>query len=267
MFDHIIMNPPYNGSLHLKILSEAMKHSNDIVNLSPASQLFAPIRLLKKHSYILKNPELEEHIESVEIIDAAEASELFGASFASQLMLIHYDKSQLGKPAIDFNIIEPKYRKIFDKTVRAVYEGKHKTGKSLMDVIKENNSNGFDLTTPEVHGHHGFDLTTPEVHGNHGKSDFYEITSSNYERALNSNQRFGWHLSFTTEEERKNCYDSWHLKSHQFIHSLIKIDNFNIYHCLPWLGDYTHPWTDEMLYEYFDLTEDEITEINECLTT
>ena len=246
------MNPPYKGSLHLKILQEAMKYSNDIVNLSPASQLFAPIRLLKKHSYILKNPELEEHIESVEIIDAAEASELFGVKLASQLMLIHYDKSQLGKPAIDFNIIEPKYRKIFDKTVRAVYEGKHKTGKSLMDVIKENNSNGFDLTTPEVHGHHG-------------KSDFYEITSSNYERALNSNQRFGWHLSFTTEEERKNCYDSWHLKSHQFIHSLIKIDNFNIYHCLPWLGDYTHPWTDEMLYEYFDLTDDEITEIENAI--
>ena len=33
-FDHIIMNPPYNGSLHLKILSEAMKHSDDVANLN-----------------------------------------------------------------------------------------------------------------------------------------------------------------------------------------------------------------------------------------
>lgn len=25
-----------------------------------------------------------------------------------------------------------------------------------------------------------------------------------------------------------------------------------------WLEDYTHPWTDEMLYKYFDLTQEEI---------
>ena len=28
-FNHIVMNPPYNGSLHLKILKEAKKHSNE----------------------------------------------------------------------------------------------------------------------------------------------------------------------------------------------------------------------------------------------
>ena len=27
------------------------------------------------------------------------------------------------------------------------------------------------------------------------------------------------------------------------------------------LPDYTHPWTDEMLYKYFNLTEDEISMI------
>ena len=26
----------------------------------------------------------------------------------------------------------------------------------------------------------------------------------------------------------------------------------------PWLNEYTHPWSDEMLYKYFNLTEDEI---------
>src|SRR5574344_1209165 len=34
-FDHIIMNPPYDKNLHLKILSEAMKHSDDVVCLHP----------------------------------------------------------------------------------------------------------------------------------------------------------------------------------------------------------------------------------------
>ena len=42
-FDHIIMNPPYNRNLHLKILQEAMKHSNDVVNLSPIRWLQDPL--------------------------------------------------------------------------------------------------------------------------------------------------------------------------------------------------------------------------------
>ena len=233
-FDHIIMNPPYNRNLHLKILDEVIKAvpNAEIVNLSPASQLFAPKRLIKKHPFIVSHPELERHIECVDFLKPEEASKLFDASFASELMIIKYNPKVAGKSTAELNMVKPEFRSIFDKTVRAVYEGKHKTGKSLMDVIKENNSKGFDLTTPEVHGHQG-------------KNDFYEIASSSYERALKSKQRFGWHLSFTTEEERKNCWATWHLKSHQFIHSLIKIDNFNMLAELPYLGDYTHPWTDD----------------------
>ena len=34
-FDHIWINPPYCRNLHLKILNEAIRHSDDIVNLSP----------------------------------------------------------------------------------------------------------------------------------------------------------------------------------------------------------------------------------------
>ena len=37
----------------------------------------------------------------------------------------------------------------------------------------------------------------------------------------------------------------------------MNISNDNIL----WLSDYTHPWTDEMLYEYFGLNEEEIKEI------
>ena len=32
-----------------------------------------------------------------------------------------------------------------------------------------------------------------------------------------------------------------------------------------WLSDYSHPWTDAELYEYFQLTPDEIKEIEECV--
>ena len=247
-FDHIIMNPPYNGSLHLKILKEAIKHSKEVVNLSPANQMFSGVRLIKDHSEIKKNPELVQNIQDVDLIKPEEASAMFGASFAGPLMLIHYDLTKEGKDYKEFNIIPKNLRSVFDKTVRSVYEGKYP---SLWSIIKEG-----DCPKDK------FSLTCPEVHGNQGQSDWAEITSKNYEKALASKQRWGWHLEFDTEEDRKNCWECWHLKSHMLIHSLIKADNFNMYQWLPAL-DYTHPWTDEMLYEYFGLTEDEVNEIEQ----
>ena len=247
-FDHIIMNPPYNGSLHLKILKEAIKHSKEVVNLSPANQMFSGVRLIKDHSEIKKNPELVQNIQDVDLIKPEEASAMFGASFAGPLMLIHYDLTKEGKDYKEFNIIPKNLRSVFDKTVRSVYEGKYP---SLWSIIKEG-----DCSKDK------FSLTCPEVHGHQGQSDWAEITSKNYEKALASKQRWGWHLEFDTEEDRKNCWECWHLKSHMLIHSLIKADNFNMYQWLPAL-DYTHPWTDEMLYEYFGLTKDEVKEIEQ----
>ena len=46
----IIMNPPYNRNLHLKILQEAMKHGDEIVNLSPIRWLQDPLAEYKKNS-------------------------------------------------------------------------------------------------------------------------------------------------------------------------------------------------------------------------
>ena len=247
----IIMNPPYDGSLHLKILDKVIKAcpNAEIVNLSPANQLFSGMRLVKDHSFVKKNPNITKNIQDVDLIKPEEASVMFGAAFAGPLMLIHYDLTKEGKDYKEFNIIPKNLRCVFDKTVRAVYEGKYP---SLQSAIKEGDCLKDKLS-----------LTCPEVHGHRGQSDWAEITSKNYEKALASKQRWGWHLEFDTEEERKNCWECWHLKSHMFIHSLIKSDNFNMYQWLPLL-DYTHHWTDEMLYEYFGLTEEEIEEIEKC---
>ena len=37
------------------------------------------------------------------------------------------------------------------------------------------------------------------------------------------------------------------------------------YNYVPYLPTYTHHWTDEMLYEYFGLTDDEIQEIEQAV--
>ena len=71
-------------------------------------------------------------------------------------------------------------------------------------------------------------------------------------------------IRFNSEDEAKNFIDSventkfgrWY-EGH--IITDMNICNMNIL----WVDDYAHPWTDEMLYEYFGLTEDEIKEIEQ----
>ena len=82
-FDHIIMNPPYCRNLHLKILNEAINNSDDIVNLSPIRWLQDPLAEYKRNSDFKKFTEIRERIESIEIITAKDACDVFGALFST----------------------------------------------------------------------------------------------------------------------------------------------------------------------------------------
>ena len=84
-FDHIIMNPPYCRNLHLKILNEAINHSDDIVNLSPIRWLQDPLAEYKRNSDFKKFENVRKHIESIEIISAKDACDVFGALFNIRL--------------------------------------------------------------------------------------------------------------------------------------------------------------------------------------
>jgi hypothetical protein len=238
-FDIAIMNPPYDGNLHLKILEKVIPVADKVVNISPANQFFAAKRLLKEYPLIQKSKVLKNNIVNIELIAPEIASNTFAAAFAGPLMILTYDvncKQSLNY--MDYNIVPHNLRSVFDKTIRACND---KILPNLYDEIVKNTNKKFILPCPEVHG-------------NQGKADWAEITSSNYARALKAKQRWNWHLSFDTEEERKNCYDAWHTRFHQFIHSLIKADNFNYYGSLPWLSDYTQPWTDKRFCAYFGIT-------------
>ena len=67
-FDHIIMNPPYDKNLHLKILQEAMRHSDDVVNLSPIRWLQDPLVEYKKSSDWFRFEDIRKKIETLDVI-------------------------------------------------------------------------------------------------------------------------------------------------------------------------------------------------------
>lgn len=65
-------------------------------------------------------------------------------------------------------------------------------------------------------------------------------------------------IKFSTKEERDNFYDSWSTKTLRWMFNAMKVDVHVHSQFLPWLDDYTHPWTDNDLYKYFNLSDDEI---------
>ena len=83
------MNPPYDKNLHLKILREAMKHSDDIVNLSPIRWLQDPLAEYKKNSDWFKFQDIREHIESLDIVSMNEAIKQFNTDIPTDLGIYH----------------------------------------------------------------------------------------------------------------------------------------------------------------------------------
>ena len=123
-FDHIIMNPPYCRNLHLKILSEAIKYSDDIANLSPIRWLQDPLAGYKKNSDFKKFEDVRNHIESVEVIDAAAANKLFNIKFGD-LGIYHVTKN--GGWVNNINSINHFACKVLKKAA----------SKSIMDIATE----------------------------------------------------------------------------------------------------------------------------------
>ena len=81
-FDCIIINPPYQRNLHLKILAESIKHLKDdksvCVNLSPCEWLIDTLNEVKKNSaYNAYKTTILDYLENFTLIDAMVGNSLF----------------------------------------------------------------------------------------------------------------------------------------------------------------------------------------------
>ena len=245
MFDKIIMNPPYNGNLHLKILQEAMNHGDEIVNLSPIRWLQDPLAEYKKNSDFKKFEDIREKIESLDVVSAPEAQRLFGSGQYENLGIYHITENGgldiLPKPFIS--------QGLFNKVNLPTYQGKYKSFYS--ERVSENYKN-FDKPFVKVSA----------LHGNVDAKDWLDIITPQKELAMSKEQNKGGSCTFTfnfdTEEEAENFFDYCQTKFVKACNGNVKTNIRWPGYAVPFMPTYTHPWTDEMLYEYFGLNEEEI---------
>ena len=264
-FDCIIMNPPYHRNLHLKILDEAIHHSDDIVNLSPIRWLQDPLAEYKRNSDFKRFTEIRDHIENIETIKVTDAESWFNIGLPYNIGVYHLTK--------DGGWINTNNH-LLSKMVEKVISTDNVKSHTVIDDL-----DGISLLISEITGGRGgrLEIETPFMmtkEKSYFTNKINEFTNETYleqrtrtargnvkPKATNTN------VKFTTREERDNFYDSWNTKTLRWMFNAMKVDAHVHSKLLPWLGDYTHSWTDDDLYKYFNLSEDEIRiierEINE----
>ena len=236
----MICNLPYNGNLHLKILQEVVKYGDEIVNLSPIRWLQDPLALDKKDSDYKKFKNVREKIESLESLDIKYTERLFNIQLFGELGIYKLTKSN---------------KKTWEMKKDSIIEKLLPKKESVKDHVEEKKSENF-CQVLEYYGGNPFSGSGWVKHPD------YESRSSS---TATSNSTLIKGVNFETREEAINFYETY--KRKVFLYLWIRAVGNGRFFCgkfFPWLGDYSHPWTDEQLYEYFGLTDDEIKEIEDA---
>ena len=238
------MNPPYDKNLHLKILREAMKHvekeGGEVICLHPYTWLSPTnvARPMGKWRSILNG-----HCKSLEIISHDEMNNYFGTGNSIETGLI----SCWGEDKIDLEnygltpMLKSLYTKVEALRNKVVSLNQAKYNHLYGSVKYDGN--------PNFRREHDVPIYT--WHGGATLKDALLIKDDT--------KKVGMVLYFKDENERQNFIDSldtkfmtWYWKTFVVESGDNKLINYFFR-----MKDYSKPWNDADLYEYFDLTPEE----------
>ena len=244
------MNPPYKGNMHLKILSKMVEvfPNAEIVNLSPVAWMQDILAEKKKGTSFQRYLNtICPQISDLEAISVKDANKLFDLEFRGDLGL-YYLTGEGG-----FDLEKFRYNtkeKVLARKLSYLFENIISTYPEMGYTYNMDYSKDFKFTFPAA--------------GHPAKRDWGWLCSGTraiaYDyRGENLNKKY-IKLSFNTEAERNNFYDFLFSNFVQFFvrNARRSVDVPPILQFIPYLEDFTEPWTDSRLYEYFNLTDEEI---------
>lgn len=218
-FDFVIQNPPYDKNLHLKFLSKLLDVSNVVVSIQPIDNF---ILQAKVNSY---SRDLIDRITTIDEISNFEANDIFKIYSSSNLGIIVKDDN------IEKTYNGPKFNEYSD-----IYK-KLRKFKSVRSSINCYDDEPIKPFVP-LQGDYGYAMSW------HYKLNEIIIGSPHAK------------MVFETEDECENFKD-YIVNSNITKFIYIIDDNAGVIAHIPMLKDYTHKWTNEELYKYFDLSIEE----------
>ena len=257
---HIIMNPPYSGNLHLKILSHLINEypEAEVVNLSPIRWLQDPLAEEKTSSDYNKYKDIRASISSLDVVTGKEAQSFFGNVMGMDLGIYHITKNGGWNSKSLWN---PLLVKIYGKN------------KELLRDFDYNKKDGWRVKISTIcggksggSGERHFTRQSQKLLAFHdGKKDgkwWHEFFQKNQYSKVT--EEIPASLKFDSENEAENFINVMtKTKLGQWYYDKIIVDVHVHPYMFIFMPTYAHPWTDEMLYEYFGLTEDEVKEIEQ----
>lgn len=263
--NRVLMNPPYDGNLHLKVLEttlKAVKQNNpacEVVSIQPARWLEDPLAEYKQGSdYKKYKITVANKISNLQIIKAADATRLFKIDTGSDLAIYTF----IDQPANKLQINTVDVRTIINKVIT-------KTKVSLADLIEEGAVNGWRCEIkemlPEGGSHSAGDSQYPKTCGvkvvlgpyNNGLDSNGVLFSEARSKNGREKDYFRYSIAFDNEITAQNFASSHTSTFYKNLIQIMKYDQHAPLRFLPYMEDYSKAWTDEDYCKFFDLTEEE----------
>ena len=259
-FDVAIMNPPYDGNLHLKILEKVIPIADKVVNISPVSQLVNCVNTFKAGKNDTKKyfVGIGKHLKSCgKIFSIEEALQIFtGARITNPLAIQVYE--------ISYNSIEECERvnshNGMKAIVKKVYDYSHDVD-NIENHLESNKKDGYRIKFGRIGGGtwtafrpHTLDAFKEVIYDGlltDGRPHWQMCSVNQYTKKT---EELPESLPFTTKAEAQNFIDSYNTKFLKTCLGFLHVDMRIHPEYLPYMSDYTQPWTDKRFCEYFGIT-------------
>lgn len=261
-YDVTVGNPPFCGNLHLKIIDHVIpRMENNGVGcfVHPARWLEDPLAELKKDSDKGRFKDIADRLEEVRILDNKTAAKKFGITVNAELMI-----SLLGSRPVAKNI------KIYDSAVQEcidiilAYSQTH----NLMSHIDKDMVDGWRVqvkeqtaTDPHLKSISEKDRKAQcNIFGMNQVNVFNDGFADGVEWMNTRRQTTGkrasgapipFSIKFKSKDEALNFERSCNTNFYNNIMYLLKWDMHTPFRFLPWMEDYSRPWTDEDYCKFF----------------
>ena len=264
-FDICLMNPPFSRTLHLKFLENCIKYCDNVVTVQPVRWIEETVGPKKKTSAFNKYEDsIAKHIKELDIYSAKEAEKLFGAAFNFNIGIYVCDK----KGGFDYSKLNTN--KILDKVLEKMPD-------NIDNHIKFNEPNTAIIVSLITGGNNGRNnVIDLYFQGSTYKSVIYDGNSKRLDNGLTfyeNRKKTAWgnvkvrgeqfNIKFKNIDECINFFNSTRTYLFRYIFNVVTSDIHVQAKFLPFMNDYSKPWTDERMYDYFNITKEEQKEIEE----
>ena len=266
-FDVVLMNPPYDRNLHLKFLEKTIEISENVVSIQPVRWITDPNAKFNKSSALKKYENtIAKHIKDLEIINDKIAEHLFGVGFTMDLGIYNCDKDG------GYNYKELSSDRLFDMIVSKLDD----TVKNHIEFSVPKNSIIVSLITG---GNNGRKSNIIDLFWTFNKNEtiekgYEDVIYDNVGKRLDNGLTFrqnrektAWgnvkvrdeqcNIKFDSIEQCINFFNFTKLDLFRYVFNKSVVDVHVHPEKLPFIGDYKKKWTNEMLYDYFDINKED----------